>query len=150
MVCDRDFFSLNKEDALIGLRPHPIQTLNLVLSPQHCLIACLAEVVNGIHTHHLGCKNLLETPREFERPMSGVSLQHEPMPWILSGLQQPVDRNVQLGDIKLWHFRVLHLSCRLPSGASLWFEALPPDHILHVNLVDLAVELERRLLPVVE
>jgi hypothetical protein len=33
MVRDRNLFALNKEDALVGFRPHAIQTLDLVLSP---------------------------------------------------------------------------------------------------------------------
>ena len=40
VVSDRDLLMLNKEDALIGFRPHPIQTLDLILSisaPFRCL-----------------------------------------------------------------------------------------------------------------
>src|SRR5215469_2637923 len=74
-----DLFVLDEKDALVGFRPEAIQAFDVILSAQRRIVSGGLEDIEGMHTHHIGGKNLLITPRDFQITMSAVRLQHEPM-----------------------------------------------------------------------
>src|SRR5215469_4442514 len=98
-----DLFVLDEKDALVGFRPEAIQAFDVILSAQRRIVSGGLEDIEGMHTHHIGGKNLLITPRDFQITMSAVRLQHEPMSRVSGRLQQAVNRNIQFRNIKFWH-----------------------------------------------
>src|SRR5580692_11243192 len=94
MICNRYLFMLNEEYALVGLRPHAIEALHLVLSSRHSSDSSLMEMVHGVHAHHLRDKNLLVAPSDLQVTVAAVGLEEKPMSGVLRRLEQLVDRHI--------------------------------------------------------
>jgi hypothetical protein len=110
MVCNRHLFMLDEEDTLVGLRPHAIQALDLVLPPHYGLDASLVEVVDRVHAHHIWRENLLVPPGDLQVTVTAIRLEEKPMPGAFRRFKQFVNRHIQFRNVELWHFCVHLLS----------------------------------------
>ena len=96
-------FVLDIENALIGLRPHPVKVFDCLLSFELGVHALRLEMIAGVRDHHVRCKDFLVAAGDLQIAVPGVCLKEEPMPRVFSDREQPVNCNIQLGHIVFSH-----------------------------------------------
>jgi hypothetical protein len=82
VVRNRNLLVFGKEDALIGLRPHVVQTLDLFLPSKIGGSATGMEMINRIWHHHFRRKDFLVATGNFQETMPVKRLKEKPMPWV--------------------------------------------------------------------
>jgi hypothetical protein len=82
MVGDCNFLALNEENALVGIGPHFIQTLDMVLSTQLNVVAGLGKVIVRVHGHHVWGKYFLISTCDFQVSVSTVGHEQKPVPGV--------------------------------------------------------------------
>src|SRR5262249_21285831 len=103
VVRNGNLFVFGKEDALVGLRPHVVQVLNVILSPKIGRSASSVEMIDRIWHHHFRRKNFFVAARNLQETVPVIRLEKKLMPWVRRDCEAPFDSNVQLGHVVLRH-----------------------------------------------
>ncbi len=103
VVRNLHLLAFDVENGLVGVRPHPVQALDGILSIELRVLATGMDMIHRFFDRHLGDENLIVAPGDLQEAVTVIGLEHEPMPRIRRDRQQSIDPIVGFGDVVLRH-----------------------------------------------